>query len=44
MTMFRTLCGTLALCALLMLAESSVALAVPWLAGQFAGQLLTGLA
>jgi len=36
--------GTLALCALLMLAESSVALAVPWLAGQFAGQLLTGLA
>jgi subfamily B ATP-binding cassette protein MsbA len=36
--------GTLALCALLMLAETGVALAVPWLAGQFAGQLLTGLA
>jgi ATP-binding cassette subfamily B protein len=30
--------GTLALCALLMLAETGVALAVPWLAGQFAGQ------
>ncbi|MGA8393387.1 MAG: ABC transporter transmembrane domain-containing protein, partial [Burkholderiaceae bacterium] len=36
--------GTLALCALLMLAETGVALAVPWLAGQFAGHLLTGLA
>ena len=36
--------GTLALCALLMLAETGVALAVPWLAGQFAAQLLTGLA
>ena len=35
--------GTLVLCALLMLAETGVALAVPWLAGQFAGQLLTGL-
>ena len=36
--------GTLALCALLMLAETGVALAVPWLAGQFAAGLLTGLA
>jgi ATP-binding cassette subfamily B protein len=36
--------GTLALCALLMLAETGVALAVPWLAGEFAGRLFTGLA
>lgn len=32
--------GTLALCALLMLAESAAALAAPWLAGQLAGGLL----
>ncbi|MBK7991653.1 MAG: hypothetical protein IPK05_18570 [Comamonadaceae bacterium] len=36
--------GTLALCALLMLAETGVALAVPWLAGEFAGRLFTGVA
>ncbi len=36
--------NTLAVCVLLMLAETGVALAVPWLAGQFAGQLLKGLA
>lgn len=34
--------GTLALCALLMLAESAAALAAPWLAGQLAGGLLGG--
>ncbi len=34
--------GTLALCVLLMLGETGAALAVPWLAGQFAGGLLTG--
>ena len=32
--------ATLAFCALLMLAESAMALAVPWLGGQFAGSLL----
>ena len=36
--------GTLALCAALMLAETGVALAVPWLAGQFAERLLAGVA
>ena len=36
--------GTLALCALLMLVETGTALAVPWLAGQFAARLLSGLA
>lgn len=36
--------GTLALCVLLMLAETGTALAVPWLAGQFAVRLLGGLA
>ncbi len=34
--------GTLALCIALMLAETVAALALPWLAGQFAGGLLTG--
>ena len=34
--------GTLALCVVLMLAETGAALALPWLAGQFAGGLLTG--
>ncbi|MEP6964294.1 MAG: ABC transporter transmembrane domain-containing protein, partial [Polaromonas sp.] len=36
--------ATLALCSLLMLAETGAALAVPWLAGQFAAGLLTGAA
>jgi len=36
--------GTLVLCAALMLAETGVALAVPWLAGQFAERLLAGVA
>lgn len=36
--------GTLALCAIIMLAESGVSLAVPWLAGQFSAHLLTGMA
>lgn len=35
--------GTLALCALLMLAESAAALAMPWLVGQFAGQVLANV-
>ena len=35
---------TLALCSLLMLLETGAALAVPWLAGKFAGYLLQGLA
>ena len=35
---------TLALCSLLMLAETGAALAVPWLAGNFAAGLLTGAA
>ncbi|MCC6869686.1 MAG: ABC transporter ATP-binding protein [Burkholderiales bacterium] len=34
--------GLLALCALLMLAESAAALAVPWLGGRLAGALLPG--
>jgi len=34
--------GTLALCSLLMLMETGAALAVPWLAGQFAAGLLAG--
>ncbi|MBS3911113.1 MAG: ABC transporter ATP-binding protein [Hydrogenophaga sp.] len=34
--------GTLALCSLLMLVETGAALAVPWLAGQFAAGLLAG--
>ncbi|MFP8781179.1 ABC transporter ATP-binding protein [Hydrogenophaga sp. RWCD_12] len=33
---------TLALCSLLMLAETAVSLAVPWLAGRYAGGLFTG--
>jgi ATP-binding cassette, subfamily B, bacterial len=36
--------NTLALCSLLMLAETGAALAMPWLAGQFAAGLLTGAA
>lgn len=36
--------GTLVLCSLLMLAESAATLAVPWLAGAFAGGLLAGRA
>ena len=36
--------ATLALCSLLMLLETGAALAVPWLAGQFAARLLTGAA
>ena len=36
--------ATLALCSLLMLLETGAALAVPWLAGKFAGYLLDGLA
>lgn len=36
--------ATLALCIFLMLAESVLALAVPWLAGQFAARLLVDLA
>ena len=35
---------TLALCSLLMLLETGAALAVPWLAGKFAGYLLDGVA
>ena len=35
---------TLALCSLLMLLETGAALAVPWLAGKFAGYLLEGMA
>jgi ABC-type multidrug transport system fused ATPase/permease subunit len=35
---------TLALCSLLMLAEAAVALAIPWLAGRYAGDLLGGAA
>ena len=34
--------GPLALCALMMLAESAAALAVPWLGGKLAGALLPG--
>lgn len=33
---------TLGLCTLLMLAQTGVSLAIPWLGGQFAGQLLAG--
>ena len=36
--------ATLALCSLLMLMETGAALAVPWLAGQFAARLLAGTA
>ena len=36
--------ATLALCSLLMFLETSAALAVPWLAGQFAARLLVGTA
>ena len=36
--------ATLAFCSLLMLLETGAALAVPWLAGQFAARLLTGAA
>ena len=36
--------GTLLLCTLLMLLETGAALAVPWLAGRFAGRLLEGMA
>ena len=36
--------ATLALCSLLMLLETGAALAVPWLAGKFAGYLLEGMA
>ena len=35
---------TLALCSLLMLVETGASLAVPWLAGKFAGYLLEGMA
>ena len=36
--------GTLAVCGLLMVAETAVVLVVPWLAGRFADRLLAGLA
>ena len=35
---------TLMLCSLLMMGQSAASLAVPWLAGQFAGRLLEGVA